>query len=572
MPASFVSGSDKSKLDIKAPDENYVVLVDNVSLDIEHRNVGGAPIEDVSPIGLEVGWWTAVFLNFSQMIGTGIFSTPGTILRQAGSFGLAIFLWILGFFLAAAGIAYYTEYLALFPNRAGAEVAYLEQAYKRPKFLFPVSFAVITIILGFASSNALVCAQYILYSRGVVNPNADEPWKMRGIAIAAYGIACLVVILHNRTAMWISNILSAFKVAILVFIVVTGWVVLGGGTRVKDSHSHFKNGFAGTNNNGNAIAGAIINIIFSYTGWNNANNVANEIVNPVRTIKTAGPTALGIVFFLYFFANIAYVAAVPVSEAQKSGQLLAAKFFTAVFGSYAGTRVLPVFVALSAFGNLIAVAIGQARVFREVARQGIFPFARFFSSTKPFGTPAAPMLLKFILTTIVIVGPPAGDAFNLIVSIQTYPNRLFDLALVVGVFVIRRRRSKAGLPRPAFVAWDIALYFAIAVNILVLVMPWVPPAKGSEPFSFPYWVPWVTGIGVLITCFSYWVVWSHVVPRILGYKIYEEVTQLANGELSKRFVHVYNDARGDEYRKRLQDEITEIEVVERDRTDEGGTA
>jgi len=34
-----------------------------------------------------------------------------------------------------------------------------------------------------------------------------------------------------------------------------------------------------------------------------ANNVTNEMRNPIRTLKIAGPTALGIVFFLYFFAN-----------------------------------------------------------------------------------------------------------------------------------------------------------------------------------------------------------------------------------------------------------------------------
>jgi len=102
---------------------------------------------------------------------------------------------------------------------------------------------------------------------------------------------------------------------------------------------------------------------------------------------------------------VAYLAAVPVEEAKKSGQLLAAKFFAAVFGDYAGARVLPVFVALSAFGNLVSVALGQSRVFREVARQGILPFSAFFASTKPFGTPAAPMLLKFVLTSIVIIGP-----------------------------------------------------------------------------------------------------------------------------------------------------------------------
>ena len=62
-----------------------------------------------------------------------------------------------------------------------------------------------------------------------------------------------------------------------------------------------------------------------------------------------------------------------------------------------------------------------------------------------------------------------GDAYNLIVSIQTYPNRLFDLALVVGVFSIRRRRAKVGLPRPEYVAWNVALSFSILINLFVLV-------------------------------------------------------------------------------------------------------
>lgn len=56
----------------------------------------------------------------------------------------------------------------------------------------------------------------------------------------------LVVISHNRTALWISNVFSVFKVFILLFIVVAGWVVLGGGTRVEHPHDNFKNGWAGT--------------------------------------------------------------------------------------------------------------------------------------------------------------------------------------------------------------------------------------------------------------------------------------------------------------------------------------
>ena len=44
--------------------------------------------------------------------------------------------------LAWTGLAYYLELGSYFPNRAGADVVYLEQAYKRPKYFFPAAFAV----------------------------------------------------------------------------------------------------------------------------------------------------------------------------------------------------------------------------------------------------------------------------------------------------------------------------------------------------------------------------------------------------------------------------------------------
>ena len=49
-----------------------------------------------------------------------------------------------------AGLHVYSELASMFPNRSGAEVVYLEQAYPRPKFLVPVSFAVISVLLSCA--------------------------------------------------------------------------------------------------------------------------------------------------------------------------------------------------------------------------------------------------------------------------------------------------------------------------------------------------------------------------------------------------------------------------------------
>ena len=39
------------------------------------QDANGAPVETVSPLGYHVGWAGILFLNVSQMVGTGVFST-----------------------------------------------------------------------------------------------------------------------------------------------------------------------------------------------------------------------------------------------------------------------------------------------------------------------------------------------------------------------------------------------------------------------------------------------------------------------------------------------------------------
>jgi len=40
-----------------------------------YQETSGAPVERDSPLGYNVGWFTIMFLNIGQMIGTGVFST-----------------------------------------------------------------------------------------------------------------------------------------------------------------------------------------------------------------------------------------------------------------------------------------------------------------------------------------------------------------------------------------------------------------------------------------------------------------------------------------------------------------
>jgi amino acid transporter len=138
-------------------------------------------------------------------------------------------------------------------------------------------------------------------------------------------------------------------------VVATGIAVLAGVTRITEPFAHFCDPFEGSTTNLNSLSVALVKVNNTFIGWHNAFYVLGEVkgTNPVRTVRKAGFISLTVVAFLYFFTNIAYVAAIPREEIQSSGQLVAALFFRYTFGDTWLARLLPVMVAMSCLGNIV---------------------------------------------------------------------------------------------------------------------------------------------------------------------------------------------------------------------------
>jgi hypothetical protein len=104
-----------------------------------------------------------------------------------------------------------------------------------------------------------------------------------------------------------------------------------------------------------------------------------------------------------------------------------------MFGARA-ERVLSVFVALSAYGNVLSVIFSQGRrklplpcphqkppltdfpVVQEVGREGILPFSRLWASNKPFNAPLMGLFEHWLVSVIIMLAPPPGDAYNFILK------------------------------------------------------------------------------------------------------------------------------------------------------------
>lgn len=114
------------------------------------------------------------------------------------------------------------------------------------------------------------------------------------------------------------------------------------------------------------ISTALFKVFYSYAGLENVNNVLNEVKDPVRTLKSAAPTALVTACLLYFVVNVAYFLIVPLDEIKKGGEMVAALFFQRVFGPTTGNILLPLAVAVSAAGNVMVVTFALVRFAQKV--------------------------------------------------------------------------------------------------------------------------------------------------------------------------------------------------------------
>ncbi|PPQ86026.1 hypothetical protein CVT26_013963 [Gymnopilus dilepis] len=121
-----------------------------------------------------IGVFSAVFIIFNRLIGTGIFANPSTILAFSGSVGLSLVMWVLGSVIAAAGMQVYIIWGTALPYNGG-EKNYLEWLFPRPKGLVTSIYAANAVLL---ESVQLILPPAASYSQNTASPPSHSPYQL----------------------------------------------------------------------------------------------------------------------------------------------------------------------------------------------------------------------------------------------------------------------------------------------------------------------------------------------------------------------------------------------------------
>jgi amino acid transporter len=341
----LLDSTERTKPLLSSDEETDVTLAEGTT-----RTIEDDVLPKTSSLGRTITWSSAYILVISRVIGSGIFATPGVIVKDVGSVGLSLSLWVIGAIIAASGLAVSLEYGCMLP-RSGGDKVYLEFTYRKPRFLASTLVATQAVLLGFTASNCIVFARYTLYAFGV---DATD-FQRKALAV---GLLTAITIVHGcffKAGIHIQNFLGWVKVGLVVFMILSGLfvVLLRPGER-----SHFPVGedmWKDTDWSWGIISTSLFKVFYSFAGLSNVNNVLDEVRNPVRTLKTVSAASLITACVMYLLINVAYFIVVPLEEVKSSGELIAALFFERCFGATVGKTLLPLAVALSGAGNVMVV-------------------------------------------------------------------------------------------------------------------------------------------------------------------------------------------------------------------------
>jgi APA family basic amino acid/polyamine antiporter len=392
-----------------------------------------------------------LFLLFiGSVIGSGVFLTPGLILRQLdGSVGYASLVWIIGGILSLLGALTYAELAATNPEAGGLYVFIRDGFGRMPAFLY--GWCLFLVIA--SGSVAALARAFTRYLAEIIKLTSTEATLVSILMIA---VVTAVNVWGTRKSSDLQNWTTLIKVGIIV---VLSAVLLSLGHHAREIP-----GALGSSQSGFSLLSsfglAMIAVLWAYEGWQFGTYSAGEVVDPQKAFPRAFLLGSLTLTGLYLIAIIAYLKALGPVAATNS-EAIAATAATAVLGPWAG-RAIAFTILISTFSAANSVVLTAPRVFYAMASDNLF-FKKLAEVHPRFRTPANAVIALGVWSAVLA---SAGKFAELIGGVIFIGWIFYGLG-AAAIFPIRQANRGKAIPyRVPGYPWT-PLVFVLAASLIV---------------------------------------------------------------------------------------------------------
>jgi basic amino acid/polyamine antiporter, APA family len=449
-----------------------------------------------------LGLTDATMIVAGSMIGSGIFIVSADIVRNVGSAGWLILVWVITGFMTLTAAVSYGELSGMFP-RAGGQYVYLKESYN-PLISFLYGWSLFSVIqTGTIAAVGVAFSKYAAYLIPVLSEDNHIIRLQTGInacgdptyfTISAAQIASIVLIgflTYTNTrgvkgGKWIQNIFTSTKLFALFGLIVAGFIAF----RPEIWHANWSQAWVATKSSlkdicnpslgfdihsiGGAalfggIAAAMVGSVFSSDAWNNVTFIAGEIKNPQKNIGLSLFLGTLIVTVIYVLANLMYVAVLPLNEiAHAEKDRIAVAASQVIFGK-SGTKIIALLIMVSTFGCNNGLILSGARVYYTMARDKLF--FRQAGTLNKNAVPQWALWAQFVVASVLCLSGKYGDLLDMISFVVV----IFYVLTILGIFILRKKRPELPRPYKAF-GYPVLpiLYMLMGTSFCVLLIIYKP--------------------------------------------------------------------------------------------------
>jgi len=439
-----------------------------------------------------LGPFDATMVVVGGIIGAGIFINPYIVAQRLDTGALVLAAWIAGGVVALCGAFTFAELGSLRPE-AGGHYAYLRDAY-HPLAGFMYGWGLLLIIeSGAIAAVAITFAQYALRLVG------NEGAATVPLAIAAIVVVTAVNYFGVKPGSRLLNVFVVLKVAALVALIVAGLFMPAQEPTAAEEISSAVAGAVGAAVDAGdsigetlglqepaeetsglalfiiAFGAALIPVMFSYGGWQNANYVAEEIKDPQRNVPRALIVGTSIVVITYVFVNFVYLQALG-HEGLANTLTPAADTARRVFG-VSGDRFIAAAIAISTFGFLDLTVLAPTRVYYAMARDGVF-FDSVARLHPRYQTPS----VAIVIQSAWAIGLALTGTYAQLIDYVVFADWIFFGAAAASLFVLRRKFPLAERPEGTFKTIGYPLVpgvMVVAALLIIASVAWSSPLQSA---------------------------------------------------------------------------------------------
>jgi len=380
-----------------------------------------------------LGVTDAVAIIVGLIVGAGIFGTPSIVAGAVGSPAMIVAVWIAGGVFAIIGALCYAELATAFPS-AGGEYHFLQRAFGR-SLAFLYGWARMTVIV--AGSIAVFAYLFGDYMSRVVNLGAHSSAMWAALVVIVLTVVNYAGIREGKAA---QNFFTVLEVGGLLLIIVAGLVLAPAPITPAPAAA----GAGQPWYMGAGIGSAMVFVLFTYGGWNDAAYISAEVRERERNMVRALLIAIGLVTVVYVLVNVAYLKGLGY-DAMARSDAVAADLLKRIWGP-AGEKLISIMIAIAALTSVNGSMIVGARSNYALGRD--WPLFGFLGRwDEASGSPRTAMLVQgAIALALVVFGAFQQSGFKGLVEYSLPVFWGFFLLVGVALFVLRAKEPTA--PRP----------------------------------------------------------------------------------------------------------------------------